>query len=240
MVHVENMVRSAYPNLYNKIPSIALKPSIKLLKKLFYENEINTFLENNSRIHGLDFVEAIHEYLNISYKVNHQQIENIPAIGKAIVIANHPLGAADALSLIKMLSNARQDKNVKIVANKMLSFIPQLSEILIPVDNIHGKLTRSSLQAIEESLENEELVIFFPAGEVSRASLSGIKDDYWKSGFVKIAQRTHTSILPIHISARNSSTFYALSYIYKPLSALLLGHELMSSNSKEPLEFKDR
>jgi len=236
MVHVENMVQSSYPSIYNKIPSLALRPSIVFLKKLFHEKEVNTFLEKNSRLIGLDFVEAILEYLDISYTLNHKELENIPPMGKAIVVANHPLGAADALSLVKMIADARQDKKVKIVANQMLSHLPQLSSLLIPIDNIQGKLTRQSLQAIDETLENEELLIFFPAGEVSRASLNGIKDSYWKSGFVKIAQRTQTPVLPIHINARNSSLFYTLSWIYKPLSALLLGHELFARSAK-PLEF---
>lgn len=214
-----------------------MRPSIAFLKRLFHENEVNAFLNDNSRLSGLDFVEAILDYLNISYKFNQRDLENIPSIGKVIIVANHPLGAADALTLIKLIANARQDKKVKIVANQMLSHIPQLSSLLIPIDNIQGKLTRSSLQAIDQALENEEVVIFFPAGEVSRASLSGIKDKYWKSGFIKIAQRTSTPILPIHIKARNSSAFYALSWIYKPLSSFLLGHELFSSRSSRPLDF---
>lgn len=238
MVHIENMIRNTYPALYNRVPSIALRPLLKLLSRLFHEKEVNSFLDRNSRLLGLDFIEAVLDYLDISYKVNHKQLENIPAIGKVIVVANHPLGAADALTLIKMISDTRQDKGIKIVANQMLSHIPQLASLLIPVDNIHGKLTRESLQAIDNALENEEVVIFFPAGEVSRASFSGIKDGYWKSGFLKIAQRTFTPVLPIHINARNSSVFYALSFIYKPISALLLGHELMRSRSKKPLEFK--
>jgi len=238
MVHVENMVKNSYPSVYNKIPSIAVKPAISFLKKLFHEKEVNNFLDNHSRLSGIDFIEAILEYLNISYTVNHKELENIPAIGKVIVVANHPLGAADSLTLVKMLSDARQGGKIKIVANQMLSHIPQLAPLLIPVDNIQGKLSRNSVKAIDDALENEELVIFFPAGEVSRASVKGIKDTYWKSGFVKIAQRTSTAILPVHIQARNSSLFYTLSFVYKPISTFLLGHELMSSQKKAPLEFK--
>jgi putative hemolysin len=238
MVHIETMIRSAYPIFYNKIPSIALRPSIELLKKLFHEKEVNSFLDTHSRLYGLDFVEAVLEHLHISYTANQQQLENIPTIGKVIIVANHPLGAADALTLLKMVSDVRRDKKIKIVANQMLSHIPQLSQLLIPVDNVQGRLSRRSLQAIDEALDNEEAVIFFPAGEVSRASFSGVKDSHWKSGFIKIAQRTFTPVLPVHIAARNSSLFYALSYIYKPLSAFLLGHELMRSRSNKPLAFK--
>jgi len=238
MIHVENMIRSSYPNLYKKIPSIALKPSINILKKLFHESEVNQFIGLNSNLDGLDFIDALLSYLNISYKANQTQIENIPAIGKAIVVSNHPLGAADALCLIKMISSVRTDKKIKIVANKMLSYIPQLNKLIIPIDNIEGRLTKKSLLAIDAALKDEEIVIFFPAGEVSRATLNGIQDTYWKSGFIKIAQRTQTPILPIHIDARNSSIFYALSFIYKPLSSFLLGHELLASGVNKVLEFK--
>ena len=237
MVHVKNMLRSSYPTLYNKVPSIFLTPSIAFLKKLFHETEVNTFINNNARRVGLDFIDATLEYLDISYTTNHKELDNIPPIGKVIVIANHPLGAADALSLIQMLSSARQDKKVKIVANPMLSHLAQLSSLLIPIDNIKGKLTKSSLEAIDEALSNEELLIFFPAGEVSRASFKGIQDPYWKSGFLKIAQRTQTPILPVHINAHNSFLFYLTSMIYKPLSSLLLGHELFSSFSSKTLDF---
>lgn len=238
MVHVENMMRSAYPALYKKIPNVALRPSIGILKKLFHEKEVNKFISEHGRLKGLDFIDAVLDYLDISYKANQKELENIPAIGKAIVVSNHPLGAADALALVKMISLNRQDKKIKIVANQMLSHIPQLVELLIPVDNINGRLTRTSLQAIDAALSNEEIVVFFPAGEVSRASINGIRDTYWKSGFIKIAQRTQTPILPIHIKGRNSSMFYALSLIYKPLSAFLLGHELISSGAHKILEFK--
>ena len=235
MIYVEGMIRKSYPHFYNKVPSLVLNLSISILKKLFHEKEVNTFISEHDRLCGLDFIERILEHLNISYNLNQQQLENIPAIGKAIVVANHPLGAADALALIHIISKARQDKGIKIVANQMLSHIPQLSSLLIPVDNLNGKLTRQSLLEINSALQNEELVIFFPAGEVSRASYTGIKDSYWKSGFVKIAQRTSTPVLPIHIDARNSILFYVLSFIYKPFSSFLLGHELM--RSKKTLAF---
>lgn len=192
MVHIENMIRSAYPALYNKFPSIALRPSIELLKRLFHEKEVNSFLDTHSRLYGLDFAEAVLDHLHISYTANQQQLENIPTI----------------------------------VANQMLSHIPQLPQLMIPVHNIQGKLTRKSLQTIDEALNNEETVIFFSASEVSRASFSGAKDSHWKNGFIKIAQPTFTPVLSVHIAARNSSLFYALPYIYKQaFERLLLGHE---------------
>lgn len=145
MLHVEKMLQSSYPSLYRKVPPLVLRPCIAFLKK-FHEKEVNSFLNENSRLSSLDFTETILEYLDISYTFNQRDIENIPSIGKVIIVSNHTLGTADALALSNMVENARQDKRVKVVANKILSHIPQLSSLLIPIDNIQAKLSPSSLQ----------------------------------------------------------------------------------------------
>ena len=76
-------------------------------------------------------------------------------------------------------------------------------------------------------MQNEELVIFFPAGEVSRANIKGTMDSRWKKGFLKFAKRTQAPILPIHIDARNSRLFYAASMLYKPFGTMLLANEMI-------------
>jgi 1-acyl-sn-glycerol-3-phosphate acyltransferase len=189
-------------------------------------------MDNHKNKNGLDFIDAVLHHLNVSYKVIHREVENIPAIGKVIVVANHPLGALDALSLIQMVCSVRHNKKVKIVANKMLSAIPQLKEFIIGVDNFNDKLSRDSLRQIDKALQSEEVVIFFPSGEVSRVGLLGQKEASWKGGFVKFAKRNSAPIVPVFIKAKNSSLFYAASWIYKPLGTLLLGHEIFAARNQ--------
>jgi putative hemolysin len=231
MVNVEGVLKREYPRLFN-YPALVSRPAVGFFKLLFHEKGINNFMQKHQEKVGIDFIDAALEHLNISYRIDQRQLQNIPALGKVIIAANHPLGALDALTLIKMVSSVRQDKKVKIVANHVLSQFSQLKEMLIPVDNISGKLSKESLQQIENALKNEEAVIFFPAGEVSRAYLNGIRDGKWKSGFVKFAKRTQTPVLPIYINAKNSKLFYGASWLYKPLGTLLLSHEMfMARNS---------
>jgi putative hemolysin len=235
MFSVEQILRNEHPKLF-EYPKLISKTSVSLLQLLLHEQHINNFL-NDYPQRGVDFVNNVLEHLDISYKIDNKEMLNIPAIGKCIVVANHPLGALDALTLIQMLTAVRQEKKIKIVANVLLSQVKQLEGIIIPVDNISGKLTRESLQAIDSALQNEELVIFFPAGEVSRASINGVTDGKWKQGFLKIAKRTQSPILPIYINARNSLTFYTASMIFKPLGAILLADEIFKAK-KSVLEFK--
>ncbi len=227
MLSVERILQQEHPGIF-QYPKIITKPTVSFLQLLFHEQQINDFLADHPQ-KGLAFVHSVLEHFNISYKTDNREILNIPSLGKCIVVANHPLGAIDALIMIQMLTAVRQDKKIKIVANVLLSQLKPLEELIIPVDNISGKLTRTSLKLIEESLQNEELVIFFPAGEVSRANINGVMDSRWKKGFLKFAKRTQAPILPIHINARNSLGFYTVSMLYKPLGAMLLAHEMMKT-----------
>jgi putative hemolysin len=236
MVNVEMLLKKEHPALF-KFPEIFSKPIIGLTRLLVRENSINNFMQLHETKSGLDFINAALKHLNVSYKVIHNEIENIPVMGKVIIIANHPLGALDALSLIQMVCSVRSDKKVKIVANKMLASIPQLKEFIISVDNINDKVPKHSLRQIDAALQAEEAVIFFPSGEVSRAGLFGIKENIWKGGFVRFAKRNSTPILPIFIKARNSSLFYAASWVYKPLGTLLLSHEMFAAKN-QAFDFK--
>lgn len=231
MVSVETILKKEHPGLFT-YPDLISKMVVGLMRFVLHENSINHFMEIHKNKNGLDFVDAVLLHLNVSYKVIHREIENIPAIGKVIVVSNHPLGALDALSLIQMVCSIRQDKKVKIVANKMLGSIPQLKEFIIGVDNFNDKLSRDSLRKIDQALQSEEVVIFFPSGEVSRAGLLGQKEAKWKGGFVKFAKRNNAPIVPIFIKAKNSSLFYAASWIYKPLGTLLLGHEIFAARNQ--------
>ena len=230
MINVEGVLKREYPRLFD-YPSLVTGPAIGLCKLLFHEKGINLFMQRHEEKLGLEFIDAALEHLNISYRIDQRQMQHIPALGKVIVVANHPLGALDALCLIQMIAGVRQDKKVKIVANQMLSQFTQLRDLLIPVDNMSGKLSKQGLNRIEEALKNEEAVIFFPSGEVSRAYLNGVRDGRWKSGFVKFARRAQAPVLPIYINARNSKLFYGASWVYRPLGTMLLGHEMFSAKN---------
>src|SRR5690606_28763500 len=84
-----------------------------------------------------------------------------------------------------------------------------------------------------QSLNDDQAVIIFPAGEVSRATPKGIRDGKWQAGFLHFARKTQAPILPIFISAKNSLLFYSASILFKPLSTALLAHEMFNKKSAE-------
>ncbi|CZE46237.1 lysophospholipid acyltransferase family protein [Campylobacter geochelonis] len=230
MIDFELILREKIPTFFEKYPKFISNLVVKIVKKLFYQDEINDFLQNHSALKNVKFIDATLKYFKFTYKIDNASLENIPQSGRVIFIANHPLGALDALSLLNLIGKIRSD--VKIIANEFLMEIKPLNQMFIPVDNISNHSSKSTLSAIDEHLKNEGAIIIFPAGEVSRARGLAIKDVKWKSGFLRFAKKSQAPIVPIFIRGRNSPLFYAVSMIYKPLAGLLLGHELFNKQNR--------
>lgn len=229
MLNVEQVLTERFPGFFLNKPRLLTRPMLTLLRMLFREREINRFLEENRGVRGLDFIEQVLDYFDLDYLVSNRDLENIPPTGRVVVVANHPLGALDALSLIQMISRVRSD--IRVVANDLLSALEPLGDLLLPVDNMGGGSSRRGIKQVYAALERDELVIVFPAGEVSRLRPNGVRDVRWKSGFLQFARRTASPLLPVFIDAVNSPLFYGVSLLYKPIAALLLVGEMFRQRS---------
>ena len=195
-----------------------------LLKRLFYEDEFQQFAAAHRHLKGLDMVEQVLEHLDILCTVSARDLEQIPEHGPLVIIANHPTGTLDGLALLYAVSRVRRD--VKVVTNRMLTHLEPLSSLFIPVDNMGGRTAKSSLVQMEQHLQNAGVLIFFPAGEVSRPTRKGIRDKKWHSGFIKLAGTLRVPLLPVHIQAHNSLLFYASTLVSPTLSMLLLMQQM--------------
>ena len=195
-----------------------------LLKRLFYEDEFQQFAAAHRHLKGLDMVEQVLEHLDILCTVSARDLEQIPEHGPLVIIANHPTGSLDGLALLYAVSRVRRD--VKVVTNRMLTHLEPLSSLFIPVDNMGGRTAKSSLVQMEQHLQNAGVLIFFPAGEVSRPTRKGIRDKKWQSGFIKLAGKLRVPLLPVHIQAHNSLLFYASTLVSPTLSMLLLMQQM--------------
>ena len=228
MINVEKALTNKYPAFVQK-PAPVKRSTLFMLRRLIREDEINSFLVQNDDATGFEFIDRVLEYFNFSYTMSNKDRMNIPSSGRVLIVANHPLGALDGLALLKAIGEVRRD--VKIVANDLLMNFDPLKSLFLPVDNM-GKSTRKrDIARIVEALQNEEAVIVFPAGEVSRAGVTGIKDGKWNSGFIRFARKANAPILPTFIGGKNSSLFYGASYINRNLSTLLLAREMFNKKS---------
>lgn len=195
--------------------------------------DIESFLNAHGDLRAFEFLRAALVHLQVDYRVDAGGLAGIPAAGRLLIVANHPSGALDALALLDAVGRVRRD--VKIVANDVLATIEPLAELMLPIRILGGRPSPDSLRAIESALEAERCVIVFPAGEVSRLSLTGVRDSRWRNGFVRFARKTDTPVLPARIQARNSALFYGASAVYKPAATALLPRE-MFARSRRPLQ----
>ncbi len=221
---VESIVYNQFPKI-KKYPNWLIKPSLYLLKKFFTQDDINECLSRVDGENGFGFIKGVLGHFEVSYKVNERDILNIPKTGRVIIIANHPLGALDALALMLLVKQVRSD--VKIVANELLMYLEPLRELLIPVDAMTAKTAKENIKRIYSALDEERAVIIFPSGEVSRVRPTGVRDTKWNKGFINFAKKTNSPILPVFIKAKNSNMFYLVSMINKNLATYFLPREMV-------------
>jgi putative hemolysin len=222
MLSVEETLKSRMPWLASR-PRIR-KPVASLLGRLAAEDHFNHILQALEGREGFAFVERGLELLGVDSRLRQRDLDNIPATGPLIVVANHPLGMVDALALLKMVGTVRRD--VRILGNDVLTMMPGLAPLLLPVD-VFGKGAASRLRGVYRALQDGQALILFPAGEVSRMGPAGVCDGGWSEGFARLAMRSGAAVLPVHIAARNSAAFYGLSMLAKPLATAMLPREAL-------------
>lgn len=229
MISVEHVVAARFPDFPQRNPTI-YKTVVALLRYLFREVEFRRFAERYPHLTGFDFVEQALDRFDFGVTISDRERERIPAWGRVVIVANHPIGSLDGLALLKLVGEVRRD--VKVVANDVLAAVEPLRSLLLSVDAFGSRTTRDNLRAIEQHLQNDGALIIFPAGEVSRMGATGVRDGAWRHGFLRFATKTRAPILPVCVDARNSIFFYSLSILAKPLSTLWLVREMFKHNNK--------
>lgn len=228
MISVERSLYEKFPRLAEGAARSMAQPVVELLRKVACEERINSKLTEFAGLSGFDFIERVLEYLEISYSVANTDRENIPVEGGVVIVANHPLGALDALALLHLVGSVRRD--VRILANDVLTQFAPLRSLLLSVNVFGGEgVAPSGMREAYRALQAGQALIVFPAGEVSRIRPNGVRDCRWTSGFVRLARRTAVPVLPIHVCAHNSPVFYGVSMLAKPLAALLLPREMFAA-----------
>ncbi len=225
MLRLQQRLQQRYPDWFRGRRAHVVRPLLRGVARWSRLDVLDAFLAQNGHLRGFAFLDAALRHVQLKYSVDDAGGQRrIPAQGRLLIIANHPSGALDALALLDLVGQVRRD--VRIVANDVLTLIEPLSDLLLPLRILGGSARAGSLRCIERALENEECVIVFPAGEVSRLGPRGVRDTRWRRGFLRFARKTGAPVLPIRIEARNSSLFYGVSALYRPASTALLAREM--------------
>lgn len=227
MISVERSLYERFPRLAEGAARKLSQPVVGLLRKVVCEEQVNDALTALQSYSGFEFIEQGLERFDISYSVANTDRENIPVDGPVVIVANHPLGAFDALSLLHLVGSVRRD--VRILANDILMHLTPLRSLLLPINVFGGDSSTGGMRAAYRALEAGQALVVFPSGEVSRMRPGGVRDGRWSAGFLRMARKVGAPVLPVHIAAHNSPLFYGVSLLAKPLSALLLAREMFGA-----------
>lgn len=226
MIELDRILAERHPRWFSGTRGAWPRSVARSIGRFAHLDRAASFLDNHRHLTGFAFVEAALDFLRVRYTVDQVERDRIPRSGRLLIVANHPAGAHDALALLHLVGSLRRD--VKIVGNDLLMRIESLRPLLLPLRTMGGNPGADSIEAIDKALADEQCVIVFPAGEVSRLHWRGIVDTRWRRGFLRFARNSGAPVLPVKIKARNSALFYGASALFKPLGTLLLPREIFA------------
>ncbi len=173
------------------------------------------------------------KHLNITYDFDPRQLQ--PFIGKRNLVAcNHPTGFLEVFILMDILKKAGLD--VHFLANDCISIIPDVNQIVIPVDVYsEDRHTRvQSVRSIMGCLKKGKTLAAFPSGSVSRFNWKKLKVEEmpWNQNLLDMATRSNANIIKLSVKARNSWLFYVASMLHPLLPTLFLFREYFNKKGR--------
>jgi putative hemolysin len=181
------------------------------------------------------FAEAALEILGVRFEIDPSKLELIPRSGPAAVVANHPYGGLEGLYLIQLLLDLRPD--AKLLGNQLLHRIPELRDVIIPVDTFGGNnASRQNARGMRAALRHVEqggLILIFPAGAVSHLHLSAgrVCDPLWSSTAARFLRMCGCPVVPMHFGGGNSSIFQTLGLLHPRMRTVMLSYELLNKRN---------
>jgi len=206
-----------------------------------------------ARVAGLHHLERIHEELaarrderpyadrvldalGVAYQLSDQDRACIPREGPVIVTANHPFGGVEGLMLASMLRAVRSD--VKILANYLLTAIPEMRELFIAVDPFGGVgSAKGNVRGIREAvrwLKAGGMLAAFPAGEVAHSTWQDlhVNESPWSDTIGRLVLLSQASVTPVFFEGANGPWFQALGLAHPRLRTLMLARDLLTKRGR--------
>lgn len=178
---------------------------LNYLRRIVHEDDVNDFIARHGHKMGIDFVYAIMDEFGVNLQVIGE--ENIPATGRCIMASNHPLGGLDGIAFMSAVSKVRMDFIFPV--NDILLSIDNMAMFFVPI-NKHGS-NADNVRLFNETFASDKLLLYFPAGLVSRKKKGKIEDLEWKKTLISKARKYKRDIIPVYIHGRNSNWFYNLA-----------------------------
>lgn len=209
IIDLESIIRKSNSRFFKSMPRFL----VVALKRIIREQELNRIHNTCRDKTGFEYIEGLINEFGVKLIVN--GIDAVPKEGRYVYVANHPQGGLDAVSFLCVIH--RHHGDVVSPSNQLFEYVPNLRPFIVGI-NVFGKNTKEKAEMVNDAFSGNRPVMIFPSGEVSRKSKNGkIEDPEWHKTFVSKTTEFKRTIVPVHISGRNSRMFYCIARLRKSL-----------------------
>lgn len=206
---------------------------IQLIERISGQPELKRmYLEHqNHPKPGENFWDAAISKLRLNIDLNEEALSEIPATGAVILVANHPFGVLDGLTICWLAARVRKD--FKVLTNALLNRAEEIKPFLLPIDFEETKAaletnikTRAEAKAL---LERGGALIIFPGGTVSTTPTvlaRKARDPEWKTFTARMIVQGKAPVVPVFFAGQNSRLFQVASHVSMTLRLSLLFKEV--------------
>ena len=183
--------------------------------------------------------EQLLDQLAVTYRVSGLDLQQVPRTGATVIVANHPFGILEGAVLATVLQRIRPD--VRFLANQVLSGIPEIQDLIIPVDVLGGTVQNNAagLRRAIEYLQGGGCLVVFPAGEVShfQPREGMVADSRWHTVVARLVEALSrkgvaVATVPAYIRGSNSFVFQILGMLHRRIRTALLARELLNKRDR--------
>lgn len=188
---------------------------------------------------GADFWQVIGDRYGLTLDIIGGALDNIPATGPLVVVANHPYGILDGLMLGRMLSQRRQG-DFRILANSVFTKPADINRFILPINFDETRAAAAQNLATRrralDYLAAGGAIGVFPGGTVSTSArpMSAPLDPVWRKFTAKMVAATGATVVPVFFDGANSRMFQLASHLHYSLRMGLLLREF-KARAKKPV-----
>ncbi|QDI77232.1 MULTISPECIES: lysophospholipid acyltransferase family protein [Leisingera] len=217
--------------------SLAIKTMEWLTGKLTILRMVSKFEKQNAEYRGQKFWRGALNTMGIDLETPQEQIDNIPAEGPVVIVANHPHGMVDGMIFADLIGRRRLD--YRILTRSVLTGLDEAAtSFMIPVPFPHDPEAQRKMVDMRAKtmafLKEGGAVALFPSGVVmsSDSWFGPAIEREWNVFTAQLIRRSGARVVPIYFPGHNSRWYQIACQISPILRQGLLLHEIVRSCNK--------
>ena len=167
------------------------------------------------------------KHLNdLGVNVEAKGLENVPADGACMIVANHPTGWLDGMAIRSLVCDEVRSK-VSSLTTFAHAALPGFEDHIIPVYGARKEAEGpSNTELMQQKLEAGEAVMAFPAGAISRKR-GVLQDEPWSASFVWASKQANENlvrdenpevvVVPTTVKAEAADPYYLIQALSESL-----------------------